>query len=234
MVCRLCTWILPLLALAYCGTVQAQGLLRKPRTNPAEQVPFLIKTLSSDLDERRRADAASELRDYDPKTFPEIVPALIEALKNDSSIPVRREAANSIGLIRPISQMGGYALEQAENNDPAIGVRAIANGHLKLWVLFRGYKKGRMPDPLSNQTEEPPVAEPLPIPTPKLGPSKYPNYAPVGMNPKKPVPQAPPLMPTQTAITPKSDRFIGQLMKRVKPDLKSKSSEDGPVLNPPR
>src|SRR5262245_36919332 len=123
---RICIWIIPL-ALVLQSTALADGILRRgPKPNPAEYVPALIKTLSSDFDDRRRADAASGLRDYDLKSFPEIMPALVEALKNDPSVPVRREAAHSIGKMRPISPMGGYALEQAEVADPAIGVRAIA------------------------------------------------------------------------------------------------------------
>src|SRR5687767_14483331 len=115
MYCRLSILIIPLLVAFDCGSARADGLLKRgPRPNPTERVPELIQIVSSDLDDRRRAEAASELKDYDLKSFPDIIPALIEALKNDSSVAVRREAANSIGKMRPISQMGGYALEQAE------------------------------------------------------------------------------------------------------------------------
>jgi HEAT repeats len=232
---RLSILIVALLLAFECGNARADGLLRRgPRPNPAEHVPALIKTLASDLDDRRRADAASDLKEFDPKTFPDIIPALIEALKNDSSVPVRREAANSIGKLRPISQIGGYALEQAEMNDPAIGVRAIANIHLKIWVIRDGYKKGRMPDPLANQTEEPPLVDPLPRPLPKSYPAKGPTpYASPSLSRDLQLP-SPPFMPSQTVSWSKSDRFIPQLMKRIKPDLRPRPTEEGPSLGLPR
>lgn len=224
---RICIWLIPLFAVLNCSNARAD-LLRKTRPNPAEQVPALIKTLSSDLDERHRAEAAAELHNYDSKTFPDIIPALIEALKNDASTPVRREAANSIGKMRPISQIGGYALEQAEMYDPAIGVRAIALAHLKVWVLFHGYKKGRPPEMI--QTEEPPLADPVPMP--KLGPTVIPPEPKI--TPKKESSRsAPPLLGTGTA--PKGDRLFPKIMKRVKPDFaKAKTTDDGPLLNGPR
>lgn len=233
--CRLSILILPLLVAFDCGSAQAQGLLKRgPRPNPTERVPELIQIVSSDLDDRRRAEAASELKDYDLKSFPDIIPALVEALKNDSSVAVRREAANSIGKMRPISQIGGYALEQAEANDPAIGVRVIANTHLKVWVLFHGYKKGRMPDPLANQSEEPPLADPLPPMLPKAFPTKgLPRYE-IPNNNTGSLRPTPPLMPSQTVSSTKSDRFIPQLMKRLKPNLKSQPTEQGPSLGDPR
>jgi hypothetical protein len=233
--CRLCIWVIPLLVVFECGSARADGLLKRgPRPNPAERVPELIKILNSEIDDRHRADAASELRDYDLKTFPDITPALAEALKNDASVSVRRAAADSIGRMRPISQIGGYALEQAEINDPAIGVRAIANFHLKIWVIRDGYKKGRMPDPLANQSEEPPLADPLPAPIPKSVPAKGPlMYGSPNLGKDTQLPR-PPLMPSQTVSSSKSDRFIPQLMKRLKPDVKSRPTEEGPSLGVPR
>lgn len=230
---RICTWIIPLFVVLE-GTALADGILRRgPKPNPAEHVPALIKTLDSDFDDRRRADAAANLRDYDLKTFPEIIPALVEALKNDPSIAVRMEAAHSIGRLRPISQMGGYALEQAEVNDPAIRVRAIANLHLKTWVVVHGYKKGRMPEPY--QTEEPPLADPLPPPLPKNGAMKMPKVMYGVQEPIRDLPQLlPPQLPPQFTASPRNERFIGQLMKRIKPDVNPRSGDDGPSLGPPR
>ncbi len=234
--CRLCIWIIPLVAALNGAAARADGLLkRSPRPNPSEHVPALIKTLTSDLDDRKRADAAAELRDYDIKTFPDIIPALVEALKNDASMPVRLETANSIGKLRPISQVGGYALEQAEQNDSAIAVRVLARNHLRIWVLFHGYKRGRMPDPLANQSEEPPLADSPPAPAPKMEPAKKPPMMPNSFGAKANPPRvAPPLVPAIPASMPKNERFIPQLMKRIKPDLKSKTGEDGPSINVPR
>ena len=232
---RLCIWIIPVLALFDCDSALADNIFRKPRPNPSECVPALIKTLSSDLDDRRRADAASELREYDTKTFPDIIPALAEALKNDASTTVRFEAANSIGKLRPISRVGGYALEQAEKSDPAIAVRVLARNHLRLWVLLHGHIPGRMPDPLEGQTAEPPLAEPLPGPMPKMGPTKLlpPSFHSPNVKQEAHRP-APPLVPSPMPVTAKNDRFIFQLMSRLKPDVKPNTAENGPVLNSPR
>lgn len=231
---RICILSLLLVVMFDGVAARADGLLRRgPRPNPTEHVPLLIKTLNSDLDDRRRADAASDLRDYDPKTFPDIIPALVEALNNDSSTSVRVEAATSIGKLRPISLIGGYALEQAEMNDPALRVRVVATTHLKVWVLFHGYKRGRMPDPLANQSEEPPLADPLPPPLPKSYPAKGPPYE----SPKPPIETLrtpPPLMPSQTTSSPRNDRFFPQLMKRIKPGSRNQPDEGGPILPNPR
>src|SRR4051794_100892 len=54
---------------------------KKPnKPNPAERVPELIVTVKTDGDEHKRAAAAEELRQYDPATFTEIVPVLIDVL----------------------------------------------------------------------------------------------------------------------------------------------------------
>src|SRR5947207_8054177 len=50
------------------------------KPTPQERVPELIKIVLTDGDENKRADACVELRQYDAAQFPEIVPALIDAL----------------------------------------------------------------------------------------------------------------------------------------------------------
>jgi hypothetical protein len=93
---------------------------RKPKVDPAEQVPSLVLQLKTDKDEAKRAAAAEELRNFDPKAFPEMMTALSDALLKDGSASVRAEAASTIARLRPINPQAGYALEQAAANDPAL------------------------------------------------------------------------------------------------------------------
>src|SRR5947209_20156351 len=77
------------------------------KPTPQERVPELIRIVRTDGDENKRADACEELRDYDPAQFPDIVPALVEAMLNDKKAGVRAEAAHSLGKIRPVSPTVG-------------------------------------------------------------------------------------------------------------------------------
>src|SRR5262249_8670520 len=145
------------------NTYAGIGLFKRPpKPDPVEHVPALIKTLKTDPEDRKRASAAEDLRDYDAKAFPEIIPALIEALQNDSSISVRLEVVTTIGKTRPIPQTAGYALEQAAKDDTALRVRTVAKGILFEWRVFHGYRHGKPPANQAPQTEEPPLAPMLP------------------------------------------------------------------------
>lgn len=200
---------------------RAAGLFKKTsKPDPAEHVPVLIKTLKSEPDERKRATAAEELREFDSKTFPEIIPALIEALRNDGSVSVRSESVNSIGKLRPVTQVAGYALEQAAQNDPSIRVRLAAKTTLAQWTLFHGFRPGRPPESNATQTEEPPLA--LPLPATKMNSAPRNSSPTDGMNPpkKEPVPRS---------------RLLFAPSPMKKPDSKSQSQPgaDGPALNSP-
>jgi hypothetical protein len=115
---------------------------RKPKVDPAEQVPTLIMQLKTDKDDNKRANAAADLRGYDPRTHPEIMTVLIDALTKDTSPAVRSEAAATIAKLRPISQQAGFALDQAAANDPAIRVRMAARQALWQYNLV-GYRSGK-------------------------------------------------------------------------------------------
>jgi hypothetical protein len=115
---------------------------RKPKANPAERVPELLIQLKTSTDESQRAAAAEELRQYDPKTYPEIIAGLIDALGRDASTAVRTQAAESLGKLRPIAQRVGYALEQAQANDGSMRVRLAARQALWQYHLV-GYRSGR-------------------------------------------------------------------------------------------
>src|SRR5439155_20092172 len=114
----------------------------KPKANPAERVPELLIQLKTDKDEAKRTAAAEELRQYDPKSYPEIMTTLADALAKDASPAVRSEVATSIGKLRPISQQAGYALEQATANDGSMRVRMSARQALWQYHLV-GYRSGK-------------------------------------------------------------------------------------------
>jgi hypothetical protein len=203
---------------------------RPPKPDPAEHVPALIKTLKTDPEDRKRASAAEELRDYDAKAFPEIIPALIEALQNDSSISVRLEVVTTIGKIRPISQTAGYALEQAAHGDSALRVRGLAKTVLWDWRVFHGYRSGKPPANQPMQTEEPPLAPPLP--GSKIG-NDGPTLSPMigGADQANPPRRQPPLMPSQNMSSSRPKSLFPLLpTKTSKPGTKP---DEGPSLDPP-
>lgn len=115
---------------------------RKPRNDSAEQVPSLIMQVKTDKDEAKRANAAEELRHYDPKAFPEVITVLTDVLLKDASPSVRAESASTIARLRPINQQAGFALEQASANDPSLRVRMAAKQALWQYHLV-GYRSGK-------------------------------------------------------------------------------------------
>jgi hypothetical protein len=151
--------LVPLLIAILASPGQA-GIFRKtPKPDPAQRVPQLLKILKEDADERKRADAVEELRDYDLKAFPEIMPAVIDALQNDPGSSVRAEAANTISKLRPISQQAGFALEQTLQSDSSLRVRMAARTTLWHYYLL-GYRSTKPTDKVQEETEEPPLADP--------------------------------------------------------------------------
>jgi len=132
---------------------------RKPKPNPAERVPELLIQLKTHTDETQRSNAAEELRQFDPKSYPEIMTGLIGALSKDASPSVRSEAAASLGKLRPISQQAGYALEQAQNNDGSIRVRMAARQALFQYHIV-GYRSGGRPEMNADKGATQPVSAP--------------------------------------------------------------------------
>src|SRR5262245_9144760 len=134
------------------------GKKKATAPDPSQRVPELLGIVKSDKDEHNRAQAAGELRRFDAKQYPDIVPTLIEALMNDPKPSVRAEAAQSLGRLRPISLAAGQALEQALARDTSMRVRLQARSALLQyqWSGYRSLKKGAEPA----QTKEPPLAGP--------------------------------------------------------------------------
>ena len=90
--CRIPLVLLTLTALTV--PLQAGFLFgKKKNPDPAQRVPELLNQVKTDQDEGNRVSAAEELRQYDAKAFPGIVPVLIDVLLNDPKALVRMEAA---------------------------------------------------------------------------------------------------------------------------------------------
>jgi hypothetical protein len=111
---------------------------KAPKADPVQRVPELLYTVKMEPEEAKRVAAATELRQYDSKMFPDVVPILADVVRNDKSPVVRQEALNSLGKIRPVSAMAGEAIEEAAK-DPVARVRMQAWTSLKLY-RFAGYR----------------------------------------------------------------------------------------------
>jgi hypothetical protein len=146
------------LALAIATPSQAGLFKKSAKPDPATYVPSLIEILKNDKDERARAAAASELDEYDAKAFPEILPALMEALTGDPSTSVRSKAAESIGKVRPITSAAGYALERAASEDKSFSVRFAAKAALTKYRVL-GHMPGVKVEGALVQSAEPKYAE---------------------------------------------------------------------------
>jgi hypothetical protein len=136
------------------------------------------------------------LRQFDPKDFPEIVPALIDALQNDPSASVRIEAAVGLGRLRPIAVPAGQALEKAASNDSNLRVRIQSKASL-VYYQMSGYhtpKKGDAPPSATTPTtQEPPLA---------TGKEEwYQNVAPTTPTIYRQMPSGPPAGPQVPVVT---------------------------------
>lgn len=213
-------FLIPLMVLSLTTPAPA-GIFRKSnKPNPAVHVPALLEVLNykNGKDEKVRAAAAGELKDYDAKAFPDILPALIDALNNDPSPTVRSEAAEAIGKVRPISPQAGFALEQAKANDKSRAVKLSATTALLQYRLL-GYFGGGKGEMAGVQTAEPPFANgsaahgapastvlrPTPTPAPVGGPVMPGTSRPTAVA-AKPMLVPPTTAPrTQTAEPPLAD-----------------------------
>jgi HEAT repeats len=154
--------LIVLLALpAFAVPAQAQFFHKKVRPLPAQRVPELILVLKTETDERKRAQAAEELREFDARTFSEIVPVLIDVLHTDKKAAVRAEALNSLARLRPVSQPAGQAIEHAASADESLRVRLQAKSAL-LKYHIAGYSSSNRNEPSVFQPtmQEPPLADP--------------------------------------------------------------------------
>src|SRR5262245_37193923 len=194
--------VLIILLLVPCmATPASAGILfgrKKEKADPKTRVPELIATLKAGKDEGKRTRAAEELRNYDPLAYPDIVPALVQALQTDAKPAVRSEAAQSLGKLRPVSQAAGEALEQAMAADASMRVRLQARSSL-LSYHWAGYRSGKkvepppLPPPSGTTTGKEPPAVRTTTTTPPPATT---------MPPLKAVPATPSTKPVQKALTP--------------------------------
>jgi hypothetical protein len=148
-----------------------------PPVPPAQRVSELVTIVRTDGDERKRTAAVEELRNFDTKAFPEIVPVLAESAIKDTKPGVRAEAINSLVRIRPISNIAGQAIEGAAQHDEYWRNRMSAQTALMRYRMS-GYVSPTPPPPaptppqnakgnppavkLPPQTGEPPLADAAP------------------------------------------------------------------------
>jgi len=173
---------------------------KKPKANPSQRVPELILTVKTDADEKKRANAAEELRDYDSVTFAEIVPVLVDVLKNDKKQTVRLEALNSLTKIRPVTTLAGQAIEKASADDENWRVRWQAKAAMPKYHLA-GYSSKKA-DPKGAGTGEPPIADPItPLPLPRFDPMEAPRVTPTtSTSTPRPLPKT--VAPKTTPVPP--------------------------------
>jgi len=194
---------------AFAGPI-ADLFKKAPKPKPEERVPQLLITVKTDQDEHKRSQAAEELRQFDPAVFTDIVPTLIDVLRNDKSAGVRVEAIQSLGKLRPVSTEVGQALEQAEK-DSSMRVKIQARSSLLQYHLAGYHSPKKIDSPPVLQSGEPPLAgdhHPPPPPPPPVKPAGAPKVVPAGntgpalgdpplivpqqMPPASPLPSSPP------------------------------------------
>jgi hypothetical protein len=192
---------------------------RKSKASP-DRVPTLIGALKTDPEERHRADAARQLRDFDVTAYPEILPALIEATQTDAKAGVRLEALQSLARVRPISQQAGQTLEGLADHDSSLRVRLQARSALIQYRLSGYHASRNVAKPQIGPTIEPPLAPGLepaglqaPLSTP--GPNAYEPYR--------------AMTPTPIQVTPKPVPLVPVPSPRLEPA----PMPTGPDLSPP-
>jgi hypothetical protein len=234
-------WLLALLLVPLFAPPSQAGILfgrKKDRPDPKQRVPELVSALKTDKDADKRAKAAEELREYDPAVFPQIVPALLEALSGDAASGVRIEAAFSLSRLRPVTQNVGEALEQAVAKDTSMRVRLQARSAL-LQYHWAGYRGKKTDVPPLNTTREPPISDkekgpPAIKTTPDVPPSPEPIPPQPGNQPRlRPVPLP---YPDVTPLDPKKGNPLDELPPAppVKPAKPAKpESKEPPTAAPP-
>lgn len=168
---KLVAALLVTVPIVWLAPANAQLFNRKSKTPAAQRVPELIVQAKADPDERKRAAAAEELREYDTKMYPEIVQVLADVARTDTKTGVRYEAITSLAKIRPVSQLGGQTLEWAAVHDVALKVRWEAKSSLMSY-RWAGYHSAKN-DPKMGNTAPGTVPGEPPLYDPRLADPKY-------------------------------------------------------------
>ena len=171
------------------------------------RVRQLVDTIRNDSDGPRRRSAIAELKEADPRTQLDVIPALVAVLQRDPVAEVRADAAEAIGQFKLVNPVAGLALETAAESDPSPVVRDAAQQALWEYHLG-GYRSARWADGITGQTAEPPLARPAIRPAgavePVPAPSRSPDLAKLATPPRPvglPTIELPP-PPTVTAFRP--------------------------------
>ncbi|HMC88898.1 MAG TPA: HEAT repeat domain-containing protein [Gemmataceae bacterium] len=205
---------------------------RHAKVNPAQRVPELVVQVKNDKNESKRESAARELRDYDPTANPDIVPVLVDVLQNDATPSVRAEAAQSLGKLRPVSQIAGWALEEALK-DSSIRVRLQARSSLISYRLS-GYHS-------DNHVAETPAPAPAATAEPKPGilprtllnrTSASPAQGQTMTSETPPPPLAEPLIPATVPAPQKSAPPLIPITTVAPQKPPAPSNDAGPDLSP--
>lgn len=181
--------LLVLFAAVLAPRADATPFWAKGKGKTDAQVRTLVTTLRTDPDEKRRRAAVAELRDADPRTQADVIPALVATLQRDPVAHVRADAADALGSYRVVFPLAGSALEGAADSDPAPVVRDMAKQALWEYHLA-GYRSTRGADGFHGQSPEPAIAaKPAPRPPVVLLPPT-PAVVPVRVE-LPPIPAAP-------------------------------------------
>lgn len=212
----------PIFALCLTAALVSISLAQE-KTQPApsleQQVMALVTSVQNDLKSEKRAEAAEVLAKYDGTQFPEIAPVLIQVLERDSDPHVRKEAAKSLGKVKPTSVEALDALNHAAEKDPVLKVRLAAR------MARTGYKAPHPPT----------------LPQAPIG-SSPPSGATAKSSTPLPVSETPKgkwsdklIFWKKKPTTPSSDTQVPILTKPQAPAAlpKAPKGEDGPLLLPP-
>lgn len=156
---RLALMLLITFLFTWSAPANAQLFRSKPKAPPAQRIGELIVQAKSDPDERKRAAAAGELRDFDAKEHPEVVSILADVARNDTKPGVRQEALDSLARIRPVSIIAGQTLEHAAAKDDSWKVRWQAKSALVRYQLA-GYQPPKNEPNANNAPKAPMTQEP--------------------------------------------------------------------------
>jgi hypothetical protein len=215
-----CRYLLILLIVPACALHASAGLFdKRAKPEPSVRVPELIGILKTEQDERKRSTAVQELRQYDPRSFPEMIPALVDVLQNDARPGLRLEAMHSLSTLRPVSQIVGEALEQTAANDKSLRVRLQARTTLISyhWSGYNTPKKTEATVPVTPglKRTEPPLVQ---VPPSTTAPRGVIYQSPTNTSARPPGAETaePPLAPAPPLVQP------------------SAPLEEGPMLMPPR
>ncbi len=133
---------------------------RLPLAEPA-RVRHWVETLRHHPEASQRLEAVRRLAQTDPRAHPDVIPALVDALRRDPVAAVRQLAADTLGRFPVLSSQAGVALEEAMDHDPVEAVRSAARQALWEYHLL-GYSSPKGVGGFVGQTVEPPLASPSP------------------------------------------------------------------------